>query len=121
MTRLASLARLLVRICVTVALLLGLLLWGGVGGATVHVHMLFGALVVIGLWTVSVAALVQGSRVPVAVVGLVWGAITAWFGLAQVTLMPGAQHWVIQLLHLLVGLAAAGLAEMLAGSVERHG
>ena len=120
MNRLTSLSRLLVRTCVIVALLLGLLLWGGVAGSLIHLHMLFGALLVLGLWAISVAALSLGRRIPLAIVGLAWGVLTLWLGVSQAGLLPGSGHWVIQVLHLLVGLIAAGLAEMIAGAVLRR-
>jgi hypothetical protein len=34
-------------------------------------------------------------------------------------LLPGDFHWVIKLLHLLVGIAALGLADRLAAEIKR--
>ena len=36
-----------------------------------------------------------------------------FLGLTQALLLNGSAHWIVQVLHLLVGLGAIGLAEML--------
>ncbi len=38
-------------------------------------------------------------------------------GLTQTQLLPGQSHWVIEVVHLLVGLGAIGLAEWMAAAV----
>jgi hypothetical protein len=45
---------------------------------------------------------------------IAWGFIVLLLGLSQDQLFPGPAHWLIKLLHLLVGLSAIGLAELLA-------
>ena len=42
-------------------------------------------------------------------------------GLTQSQLLPGDAHWVVQVLHLLVGLVAMGLAQDLAARTRRGG
>jgi hypothetical protein len=42
-------------------------------------------------------------------------------GLGQTGWLPGDQHWVIQVLHLVVGLAAISVAEMAGGRLRRSG
>ncbi|MCL4301796.1 MAG: hypothetical protein KJ077_39240 [Anaerolineae bacterium] len=44
---------------------------------------------------------------------------TEALGLTQAQLWPGAFHWVIQLIHLVVGLAAMGLGDRLA-QMSKH-
>jgi hypothetical protein len=48
------------------------------------------------------------------VLAIVWGVITLALGMTQTQLLPGAFHWVIQVIHLVVGLAAIGLGDRLA-------
>jgi hypothetical protein len=50
-----------------------------------------------------------------------WGALVVGLGLTQSQLLPGDAHWVVQVLHLLVGLGAKGLAQNLATRSQRHG
>ena len=40
-----------------------------------------------------------------------WGALTIVFGLTQEQILPDTGHWVVQILHLLVGIGAVGQAE----------
>ena len=48
------------------------------------------------------------------VLAIVWGVITLALGITQTQLLLGAFHWIIQLLHLVVGLAAMGMGDRLA-------
>jgi hypothetical protein len=50
---------------------------------------------------------------------IAWGFVVPVLGLLQGELLPGGSHWVVQVLHLLVGLIAIGLAESLAARIKR--
>jgi hypothetical protein len=50
----------------------------------------------------------------------IWSLIVLALGMAQVSLLPGQYHWVIQALHLLVGLIAMGLGHALARRIGRR-
>jgi hypothetical protein len=103
------------RLAITVQIIVGITLWIGAWYASlVGVHQIVGMLFVLALWILSIAALVQRRAIPLALVGLVWGAVVVAFGLNQQRIMPGDLHWVIRVLHLLVGLAAMPIAERLA-------
>jgi hypothetical protein len=43
-----------------------------------------------------------------------WGLIVPIVGLTQRELLPGSAHWVIQVIHLLLGIGLLALAENLA-------
>jgi hypothetical protein len=60
-----------------------------------------------------------GPALPVA--GIVLGLIVVWLGLNQTTLLVGSAHWIIQVLHLLAGLAAIGMAENLGRRIKGAG
>jgi hypothetical protein len=45
---------------------------------------------------------------------IVWGVVVVALGMTQDSLLIGELHWIIQVLHLLVGLGAVGQAETLA-------
>ena len=104
----------LVRLCFVALLILGLGFWSGHWFALIPLHISVGIALVLGLWLTSILAAV--ARVPVSIVigGLVWGVLVLAFGMKQMTLAPGPSHWMIQVLHLLVGMAAIGLNERLA-------
>jgi len=50
----------------------------------------------------------------------VWALLMVIFGAVQTNLMPGRAHWVIQVLHLLVGLAALGMGDRLGMRLSRE-
>jgi hypothetical protein len=97
-----------------VQLVLGLAFWTGNLLGLVDPHQLLGILLVLGLWTQ--AALGHRAGVPAGMVagGAVLGLVVLVVGLTQRELLPGSAHWVIQVLHLLLGLGLLGLAENLA-------
>jgi hypothetical protein len=102
------------RILGAATLLLGLALWSGRFYSLVGLHMALGTLVVLGLWTLVVLGLHQGAPRGLCGAALLWGALVLALGIGQTQLMQGVGHWLIGVLHLLVGLAALGLAAALA-------
>jgi len=104
-------AQMIVRATGLAQIVLGLVFWTGHAHRFVPVHIALGVLLVAALWIVAGLALSARVSVPLAVVALVWGAGLSVFGLDQDQILQGSAHWVIQVLHLAVGLAAIGLAE----------
>ena len=114
-------AQMLVRITGVLLLILGLLIWSrDVPPSLIPVHMLLGVLFVLSLWLLAAVASQAGIPVGMAAGVAVLGLIVLILGLVQDSLLPGAAHWVIQVLHLLVGLVAIGSAEMMGGRLRRH-
>jgi hypothetical protein len=109
-----------VRVVGVIMILLGLSFWTGNLGQLIPVHMLLGITIVLALWTL--AALGAAARVNLGLValGFGWGLIVPILGVTQTQLLPGSTHWVIQVLHLLVGLVAIGLADNLARSIKQR-
>lgn len=113
-------ARWAVRVLFVVQLLLGIGLWTGRLDNLMPVHITVGILFVFGLWTVAViSGRAGGNRVQVGV-ALVWGAVIPVVGLVQQGLFPGDLHWIVQVLHLAVGMAGIAQAEALASAVRRR-
>jgi hypothetical protein len=107
-------AQMLVRATWIIQLVLGLLFWTGNATGLVPVHQLVGFLLVLGLWTVAGLALRAGVQPGLVALAAVWGLVVPVLGLSQQELLPGSAHWLIEVLHLLVGVAAIGLSETLA-------
>jgi len=107
------------RASVLLALILGILFWTGNATSLVLVHMGLGILAVLSLWTLGAAIASTKGGIGLAIGAFVWGILVAALGLTQGTLLAGSTHWVIQVLHLLVGLAAIGLGEMMARRYRR--
>ena len=113
-SRIVLVAQMVARACFLVLLVLGALLWTGRADSLRGLHVATGVLLVLALWTIAGAALVRGvSRGPAAGAA-VWGIVTVVFGLTQESVLPGGSHWAAQVAHLLVGVIAIGLAEMIA-------
>jgi hypothetical protein len=103
------------------ALVLGLILWMGMAVNVVSLHMLLGLLTVIALWVIGVAqALARGGSWGLTAGAIVLGALTAWLGMVQASLLVGESHWIIQVIHLLLGLATIGLGHMAAARQRKN-
>ncbi len=103
------------RIFGVLALLLGILLWTGVvGDGLKPIHMLLGIIVTISLLILGIAfGTMKGGNWGLGGVAILWAIIVAAFGLFQEQMVIGNAHWVIQVLHLIFGLVAIGLGEMI--------
>ena len=115
----ATVAQMVVRVTFLVQIVLGVSFWTGHLLNLVIVHILAGILLVLGLWTLAAVGARAAAPMPLVLVAVLWGALLPVFGLTQDTILAGSLHWVIQVLHLLVGVAAVGLAENLAARVKR--
>jgi hypothetical protein len=111
--RLATAAQWTVRGSGVVLIVLGAVIWTGHGDQLVDVHMTFGILLVLGLWTLAFLGARAGLPVGLVVVAFAWGLIAPALGLTQANILNNGWHWVIQVIHLLIGLGAIGIAEQL--------
>jgi len=103
------------------ALILGLLFWTGSALNLVSLHMLLGFLAVGALWIVGVAqALTRSGSWIIATVAIIVGALMVVLGLIQASLMVGEFHWVIRIVHLLLGLLTIGMGHMAAARSRKH-
>jgi hypothetical protein len=116
-----TIANIVTRVAGLTAIVLGLLFWTGNALALIPIHMLAGILVVLGLWTLAGLAARAGVPLSFVVLAIAWGLIVPILGITQTRLLPGTAHWVIQLIHLLVGIGAIGQAEGLAARIKRAG
>jgi hypothetical protein len=99
--------------------ILGVGLWTGHWYTFVGVHRTVGILFVLTLWAIAVIAIVQRRSVGVAAFALLWGLVIAAIGFTQQRILPGDLHWIVRVLHLIIGLAAMPIAERLAPSTRR--
>ncbi len=99
-------------------IILGLLFWTGNAFNLVSVHMLLGLVLVIALWVLAFVAARSGVSPGLVIVAVVWGFIVIALGMTQNSVLPGSAHWVIKVLHLLVGIGAMGQAETLAARIK---
>lgn len=118
MSRTVTIARGLVRAAFIVQIVLGVIFWTGNALGLKNLHMLIGFILVLSLETIVVAAARRGVEVGLVILAGVWGVVTVLLGLTQESILVGSAHWVIRVLHLLVGIGAIGLSEALAGRIQ---
>lgn len=114
-------ARWTIRIAGLIALVLGIFLWTGGGGGIVPLHMLLGMILVGGLWVLAALGLRFGTGPLLPAVAVGWGVLTVVFGLNHALILPGDLHVIVEVAHLLVGLAAMGIGEALGARIARRG
>jgi hypothetical protein len=108
----------LVRLTGLTQIVLGSLFWLGLLRPLVPIHMLIGLIFVLALWALAILAAFARVSPALVALALAWGLVVPVFGVTQVQILPGAFHWVIQVLHLLVGLATMRLGEELAARIK---
>jgi hypothetical protein len=108
----------LIRLLGLIMIALGLLFWTGNALNFIGLHMLIGIVLVLLLWALAIMAARSGVSLGLVALGIAWGLIVVALGMTQTRLLPGDFHWVIKLLHLLVGIGALGIAERLAASIQ---
>ena len=95
------------------ALILGLLFWTNSALNLIQMHMLLGLLAVGALWVIGIGqAFSKGGSWLIAACALVVGAAMIVLGWTQSSLMVGELHWVIQVIHLVLGLLVIGMGHM---------
>src|SRR5260370_17911877 len=109
----------IVRVGVLIELVLGILFWTGNADSLQIVHIVIGILIVLSLWTLGIAQGLQGGSFGLALATFVVGFLLVLVGLFQTRCLIVSNHWVIQVIHLLLGLSAIGLAEMISGRYRR--
>ncbi len=111
--------RWVVRLCGVLALLLGLGFWAGHGNMQLlQLHQGLGYLAALSLLAVSVLSF---GKVPVGLsaAGVLWALLVPALGHMQTTLLPGNNHWIVEVLHLILGVGAIGLTEALGGRMNK--
>jgi hypothetical protein len=102
-----------------IQIVLGTLFWTGRARGMIPVHMLLGFVLVLALWALAFLAARAGVDPILVALAVLWGLVVPVLGLTQERLLPGDGHWLIQVLHLVVGLAAIGLGEGLATRITQ--
>jgi hypothetical protein len=113
--------RWIVRLCALALVVLGIGFWTGNWMELIPLHMTLGIVLVVSFWITALAALSVRAPAGMVIAALVWGAVVVWLGMTQMRLLPGSAHWVVQVIHLLIGLGAAGFNERLSRLIEWKG
>ncbi len=110
-----------IRLIGLVLIVLGFLFWAKQALYLLPLHMRLGVTEVVLLWAMAVLALRARVSSALVIAALLWGLLTAAFGMKMGSLLPGRAHEIIRVLHFLIGLGAIGLAESLAARIKRNG
>jgi len=110
--------QMLIRLSWLVLIVLGALFWAG-RTTMLATHVVTGLVFVLLLWVLSFLALRSGAGAGLAALNIFWSLVVLVFGMTQNRLLVDGVHSIIQVLHLLVGIVAIGLAESLAARVKR--
>ena len=111
--------RILVRLSGLILIILGVIFWTGHALNLINVHMVIGLILAISLWVLAFLGARAGVGAGLVALVVVWTLVMVVFGAAQMRLMPGSAHWVIQVLHLLIGIGAIGLGDQLGTRISR--
>jgi hypothetical protein len=121
MTMTLSTFQWVVRVAGVLALILGLLFWAGDAPASwVPIHMLLGTLTVLALWLLAATASQMGAPMGLVIGAGVLGLLVLGLGFSQQGLLLGGGHWIVQVVHLVLGMAAIAIGEMIGGRVRRN-
>jgi hypothetical protein len=120
----ANVASMVGRVAFLLALILGIGFWTDLispSGALVFLHALLGLALVAAVWYLGLAqAQRPGGSLGLTLGTFIAGLIVAVFGLAQGALKAALHgELLVSIIHLLLALAAIGLAEMCAGRIKR--
>ncbi|HEX2863540.1 MAG TPA: hypothetical protein VHN99_03140 [Deinococcales bacterium] len=108
-----------IRIVGLALIVLGVLVWPGTRDGLIPYHMILGIVLVVCLWLLAAQAARNGASSGAVWLAVIWGALTAALGMTQERIFEGGSHWVIQVLHLIVGIGAIGIAEQLGATARR--
>jgi uncharacterized membrane protein HdeD (DUF308 family) len=112
--------QMLARLLGVVQILIGIAMWFGMATGMVALHTALGSMFVLVVWIIAGIALFALPQRTLPFLTLVLGAMVLWMGMAQVTMLPGDMHWLVRVLHLLLGVATLGVVESLCAKTKRH-
>ena len=106
------------RISAVLALILGILFWtGSAPDALIPVHITLGILVTLSLWVLGfLFGRSRGGNWRFALLAFAWGLLVVGVGGSQLGQDPSS---IVKIIHLLIGLIAIGIGEMVGGRYKR--
>jgi len=110
MSKAVKITRSLIGITGVIQLLLGLFFWFGGLLQLTPLHMGIGLIFVLSLATLAILSWAGGGSPVLSIVTLVWCVVIPALGYSQAQIMPGPNHWIIRVLHLLTAIIGMGLA-----------
>jgi hypothetical protein len=108
----------LVRLLFVVQLIMGVLIWMGQGASFANAHTGLGLLFCVLVVALAVVGKAAGAPKTLTWVVILWAIVTVVVGAGQRRLLVGDTHWLIQVVHLGLGLGMAAQSERIAKAVK---
>jgi hypothetical protein len=120
MTSIVTALRWVARLDGLVALILGIMYWTGSAGS-LKSHIVTGFLMTITLLLMGLLGFFARIQPVMPSIAIAWAILLPYIGFAQrTTLNLGANHMVIQVIHLLIGIGAIGVVEAVGAKITRE-
>src|SRR5215831_7473245 len=114
----ARILNIMIRLCGTGALLLGVAFWLGFARGLTQLHIGLGIGLVVSLWALAWIVWMNTKRNSLVAFAALWGGVSWLLGTAQSQILPGSLHWVVQVTHLVVGGTAIAIGNLLVSAVR---
>jgi len=101
------------------ALILGIILWTGSLGV-LKIHILTGFIMSLTMLLIGIEGFLVRVKPALPIIAILWALLLPYVGFAQMRPLPGISHLIIQVIHLLIGICAIGIAEALAAKITRR-
>lgn len=112
--RLAKPLVILLRVLGLILVVMGLGFWTGRWAGLVPMHRTLGVVFVLTFWAIAVSALASDrSRRGLALFAILWGVAVVMLGMTQQRILVGEYHWIVQTLHLGIGMFAMHIGALL--------
>ena len=112
--RTAAIALWTARGAAAVLLVLGIYIWAAEADQLITVHVVFGVVLVLSLWTLAAIAARAGVSPAIVAIAVAWSFGAVALGWMQADLLTGDWHWTVQLLHLAIAMAMVAWCQVLA-------
>jgi hypothetical protein len=81
--------------------------------------MLLGMLMVLALWLLAASASQAGVPIGLTLGAAILGLLVLVLGFTQTSLVQNSGHWIVQVVHLILGMGAVATGEMIGGRLRR--
>ena len=115
-----SITQWIIRLTGLTQVVLGVMFWNRRALELIHVHIMIGMTFVIALLVAIGLATRAGLQRSLVVMAVAYAIIVPVFGYLHPRLLPRSAHWIIQALHLAIGLGAMAIAARLGGYTRRR-
>lgn len=109
----ALVLQMIIRVLWVVNIVLGILFATGNLDGLVMLHETFGLVIAICLLILSILGIVRAGAVGLGIGGIIVAILLPVVGMGQVDVLVGNGHFLVEIVHVLVAIAAIALAEML--------